>query len=62
MIAITRFIDGISLNGREWLLDNDGNVMEFNSRESAIKFLRSIGCENLSNEEIEDSFFFEELD
>lgn len=62
MIAIARTIGGISINGKEWLLDDEGSVMKFRSRESAIKFLESKGYENFSSEEFEDFFFFEELD
>jgi len=60
MIEIARAIGGISINGKEFLLDENENTMIFESAEIAIKFLRSKGFENLSDEEIEDNFFFEE--
>ena len=60
MIEISKAIEGISLNGKEYLLDGDGKTMKFQSRESAIEFLKSKGYENFSAEEFENSFFFDE--
>lgn len=62
MIEIARAIEGISINGKEWLLDENGNTMKFESKETAVEFLESKGFEKLSNEEFENSFFFEETD
>lgn len=62
MIAVGRAIEGISLNGKEYLRHNQGTIMAFPSREDAREFLRENGFHLLSNEEIEESFFFEELD
>lgn len=62
MIEVARAIEGISINGKEFLLDENGNTMKFESRETAFKFLKSKGFENLSDEEMEDAFFFEETD
>jgi len=36
---VGRPIEGISINGDEWLLDDDGEVMEFETHEEAVKFL-----------------------
>lgn len=44
-IVIGRPIEGISLNGNEWLLNEDGTMMEFNSTENAKKFLENEGVE-----------------
>ena len=60
MIEIGRFIDGISLNGLEWLLDDEGNVLKFNSKDDAMDFLRDNGFDEFSDEDLEDSFVFQE--
>jgi hypothetical protein len=57
-ILIARPINGISLNGREYLLDEENKEMEFKDKESAKQFLRDNGYENFSDEELEDSFDF----
>lgn len=62
MIKIGRPIEGISLNGLEWLLTGGGEIMKFESTQDAIKFLRQNGFETLSEEDIEDSFIFEDDD
>lgn len=62
MIEIAKAIEGISINGKECLLDENGNAMQFESKENAFEFLRSKGFESFSDEELEDSFFFEETD
>ena len=38
-VGIYRAIGGISLNGREWVLNDDNEIMKFNSHEDALKFL-----------------------
>lgn len=60
MVTIERAIEGVSLNGKEMLLDEHGNPMLFGCKKLAINFLQENGYENLSNEEFEDTFFFEE--
>lgn len=40
MIGIYRAIGGISLNGREWVLDGDGDIMKFKTHEEAFNFLK----------------------
>jgi hypothetical protein len=59
MIGIARAINGIAINGKEWLLDSEGNTMEFESIHSAKDFLRQNGYEDCTDEEFEDAFFFE---
>tara|TARA_R110002073_G_scaffold313238_1_gene485065 strand:- start:1779 stop:2027 length:249 start_codon:yes stop_codon:yes gene_type:complete len=72
MYNVYRYPHGISLNGREYLLDDAGDVMLFPSVENAFKFvsdaLRQIGdldidADDLTQDEIEDKFgFYIELD
>jgi len=40
-IAIGRPINGITINGLEYLLDDDGNEMCFDTKEDAMTFLRN---------------------
>ena len=37
---VYRHINGVSINGREYLLDDDGNIKEFESERKAKIFLR----------------------
>ncbi len=60
MIKIGRAIERISINGKEWLLDNNDELMTFSSKDLAIKFLKENGYSKLKKEELEDLFFFEE--
>ena len=43
-ITVGRAIDGISLNGLEYLLDENNEIMEFNDVKSAKKFLKKHGA------------------
>lgn len=60
MIIIGKPINGISLNGDEYLLDEHGEFMEFDSPETAKQFLRDNGFQDFSDDEISDSFNFKE--
>lgn len=60
MIAISKPINGISLNGNEYLLDSKNEVMKFEDTKRAKEFLRDNGI-NLTDEEMNDSFNFEEI-
>ncbi len=62
MIKIGRAIEGISLNGIEWLLDEENDVMTFSDRENAKEFLKENGFDSFTDEELEDSFFYEEIE
>lgn len=53
---VSRPINGITINGDEHLLDEYGNVMEFNTRLEAVDYLIECGC---TQEEIE-SFSIDE--
>lgn len=53
-IMVGRAINGISINGREFLLKDDGDIMEFPSVDAAKDFLIKKGY---SPEEIEELAF-----
>ena len=57
MIHIGKPINGISINGDEWLLNEDNTVMEFETKEQAKQFLRDNGYD-LTDDELEDAFTF----
>ena len=57
-IVIGRPINGISLNGLEYLLDENGDYKLFNSKEEAKAFLNSSFEEPLTDDELEDNFMF----
>lgn len=60
MYGIYRYINGISLNGGEWLLDGeDGDIRMFNHKDEAIAFLNSqeVGIYG-DEEEIEEQGIF----
>jgi hypothetical protein len=56
MIVIGRPINGISLNGLEWLLDDNGDLIRFSDIGSACSFLLENG---IIKDEL-DSFWFED--
>jgi hypothetical protein len=41
--AIGRPIEGVTLNGNEYVLDGDGKLMTFDSVEDALDFLKACG-------------------
>lgn len=45
MYTIARPINGISLNGKEYLLNEDGTVMQFETEAAAVQFLLDNGVE-----------------
>jgi hypothetical protein len=57
-IVIGRPINGISINGLEYLLDEDGEYKQFESTEEAKTFLNSMFEEPLTDDQLEDSFMF----
>lgn len=62
MIMISKAINGISINGNEYLLNNnDNSVMLFESKDKAIGFLRCNGFKNYTLEQFEYNFNFEEV-
>lgn len=57
-IIIGRAIEGVSINGLEYLLDDDGYEMEFDSIEDAINFLRLNGFDDFTDEDLYNNFSF----
>lgn len=49
-VIVGRYLDGITLNQLEWLLNDDGRVRIFDSKDNAKGFLRSI---MMTDEEME---------
>lgn len=62
MIEIGKAINGISINGLEWLLDDEGQTMKFESINDSRDFLRDNGFDNLSDEELQNSFYFQDTE
>ena len=54
MLGIYRAIGGISLNGREWVLDDDGDIMKFKTHQDAVNFLKA--NTNVKNETDTEDF------
>lgn len=48
--AIGRPIEGVTLNGNEYVLDGDGELVTFDSEEDALEFLKACG---LTDDDIE---------
>lgn len=61
MIQVGKPINGISLNGDEWLLNDNGTVREFKDKDEAMTFLRDAGID-LTDEEMEDAFTFKNIE
>ena len=63
-IIIGRWIEGISLNGLEYLKNDDGITdREFATTDEAKTFLReNAGCDEWTNDEIETAFVFTDTD
>ena len=60
MISIYKYINDISINGKEYLLDADGEILLFSSEDKAFKFLTESGIEVKNEEDLEDyGFYFE---
>lgn len=62
-VNVGRAINGISINGLEFLLNPDNiTKMEFDSKEDAKIFLKENGCDGMSDDELEDSFVYINVD
>lgn len=44
MVIVGRHINGISLNGLEYLLDETQQIKTFQDKDAAVKFLRDAGA------------------
>jgi len=62
MIKIGRPIEGITINGLEWLLTDNGEVMLFQTTEAAKNFLKKHGYTEFSDDELEESFIFQDAE
>ena len=45
-IIVARHIGGITINDYEYLLDENGDIMKFKSKEHAIKYLKDHGADD----------------
>lgn len=45
MIIVGKHIENISLNDLEYLLDDEGNIKYFNSKQEAVEFLTDAGAD-----------------
>jgi len=61
MVIIGKYIEGISLNGLEYLLNEDNTEMEFDTIDNAKIFLIENGY-TMTDEELDDNFIFEQKD
>jgi len=43
MVAVSRSINGISINGDEWLLEDDEKLKLFSHKDEAVEFLKNHG-------------------
>ena len=43
--VIARAINGVTINGNEYLLDEDGNMLTFNNREKCLEHCLSVGLD-----------------
>ena len=59
MVTVGRYIEGISLNGLEWLLNDNGKEMVFPDKSHAIGFLQDNGYKDFSQDDFDDNFVFE---
>jgi hypothetical protein len=58
-VVITRFIEGITLNPKEYILDDNNEVMQFDDEESARAFLLNHG---VPEEVIGNGIYIEDYD
>jgi hypothetical protein len=61
-IQVGRAINGIGLNGLEWLLAEDTAIRVFKNIEEAKEFLREHDFPDATDEEIEDYYTFKDTD
>jgi len=60
MITIYRYINGISLNGREYVIDEEDQILKFTNEKQALNFLSDGGVEAKDEEELEEyGIYFE---
>jgi len=60
MPSIYRYINDISLNGKEYLLDEENKELKFSNKKQALNFLSDGGVEAKNEEELEEyGIYFE---
>ena len=60
VVLIYRYINHISLNGREYLLDEENKQLKFSNKEQALTFLNDGGVNAKDEEELEEyGLYFE---
>ena len=62
MISIYRYINDISLNGREYLLDEENQILKFTNEKQAFNFLSNGGVEAKDEEELEEYGIYFEIE
>jgi hypothetical protein len=60
-VTVQRHINGIALNGTEFLLDDKGKLMVFGSIQKAKKFLQENGFGNYTEDDMEHNFIFSKV-
>ena len=60
-VIIGRAINGISINGLEYVLDENNEPIVFDDVEDAMQHLRDNGYEGFTNEKLDELFTFEEI-
>jgi len=53
---IGKSVNGISLNGNEYLLDDNGDIMKFDNKDNCLNFIK----ENITDENPEDFLWNDE--
>ena len=61
MFTVARPINGVHINGVEYLLDDDGNPRVFATQELAVLFLQANGFGHMTSAEILDAFDIAEV-
>ena len=62
MISIYRYINDISLNGKEYLLDEKNQELKFSNKKQAFNFLSNGGVEAKDEEELEEYGIYFEIE
>ena len=62
MISIYRYINDISLNGKEYLLDEENQELKFSNKKQAFNFLSNGGVEAKDEEELEEYGIYFEIE
>ena len=61
MFTIARPIEGITLNGLEFLIDDTGKPRTFATKDLAVLYLQSTDFGHMTAEEIKDLFFIQQV-